>query len=201
MIHIGLTGGIGSGKSTIAKMWQELGATVLDADQVSRALTAPHGAAIPAILEAFGPTMLNPDQSLNREAMRALVFSDPSKKVLLESILHPMIAKTSQEQIDLARQSGVNILIHDIPLLVESKLWLDKVDKVLVVDCSVSTQIERVKARSGLSTEQIEKIIQSQASRQQRLAAADWVIDNEHQSLKALRQAVKELYELALRSA
>jgi dephospho-CoA kinase len=198
MIHIGLTGGIGSGKSTIAKMWQELGATLLDADQVSRSLTAQGGAAIQAIRQVFGEQMLNPDQSLNRDAMRALVFSDPSQKTLLESILHPLIAQESEEQIKSAKAHGVQVLVHDIPLLVESKLWLKRVDKVLVVDCSIEKQIQRVKARNGLSTEQIQKIIQAQASRQQRLAVADWVIENEHQSLEELRLAVQKLYQLAL---
>jgi dephospho-CoA kinase len=198
MIHIGLTGGIGSGKSTVAKMWQDLGAHLLDADQVSRALTAKDGAAIKAIEETFGVQMLNADRSLNRDAMRALVFSDPTQKTKLEGILHPMIAKESEHQINLAQQSGVRVLIHDIPLLVESPKWLQRVDKVLVIDCSKETQIKRVKARNALSTEQIEHIIQSQASRQARLAVADWVIENEHQSLGELRQAVKELYTLAL---
>ena len=133
MIHIGLTGGIGSGKSTVAKMWQDLGATLLDADQVSRSLTAPHGAAIKAIEQHFGPSVLTPDQALNRDVMRALVFSDASKKALLESILHPMIAQESERQIALARQSGTQVLVHDIPLLVESKKWLSQVDKVLAL--------------------------------------------------------------------
>ena len=198
MIHIGLTGGIGSGKSTVAKMWQDLGAHLLDADQVSRALTAKGGAAINAIEETFGVQMLNADRSLNRDAMRALVFSDPAKKALLEGILHPMIAKESEHQINLAQQSGAQVLIHDIPLLVESPKWLQRVDKVLVIDCSKETQIKRVKARNALSTEQIENIIQSQATRQARLAVADWVIENEHQSLDELRQAVQKLYTLAL---
>ena len=201
MIHIGLTGGIGSGKSTVAKMWQDLGATLLDADQVSRSLTAPHGAAIKAIEQHFGPSVLTPDQALNRDVMRALVFSDASKKALLESILHPMIAQESERQIALARQSGTQVLVHDIPLLVESKKWLSQVDKVLVVDCSKQVQIERVKARSGLSTAQIEKIIHAQASRAERLAVADWVIDNDHQSLESLKRIVQDLYEEALRLA
>ena len=142
--------------------------------------------------------MLNADRSLNRDAMRALVFSDPAKKALLEGILHPMIAKESEHQINLAQQSGAQVLIHDIPLLVESPKWLQRVDKVLVIDCSKETQIKRVKARNALSTEQIENIIQSQATRQARLAVADWVIENEHQSLDELRQSVQKLYTLAL---
>jgi len=198
MIHIGLTGGIGSGKSTVAKMWQDLGATLLDADQVSRALTAQGGAAIKAIRETFGERMISTDQSLDRDAMRALVFSDPSQKALLEGILHPMIAEASERQINLAKERGAQVLIHDIPLLVESKQWLKRVDKVLVVDCSHETQIKRVQARNGLSTEQIEKIIQTQSTRQARLAVADWVIDNEAQSLDELKAQVQKLFHLAL---
>jgi dephospho-CoA kinase len=201
MIHIGLTGGIGSGKSTVAKMWQDLGATLLDADQVSRSLTAPHGAAIEAIEQHFGASALTPDRAMNRDVMRALVFSDASKKALLESILHPLIAQESERQISLARQRGTRVLVHDIPLLVESKKWLSLVDKVLVVDCSEQVQMERVKARSGLDTAQIQKIIQAQASRAERLKVADWVIDNDHPSLESLKSTVQDLYAQALRLA
>ncbi len=197
MIHIGLTGGIGSGKSTVARMWQDLGATLLDADQVSRSLTAPKGAAMAAIRTHFGPDMITPEGALDRNKMRELVFSDPSKKSLLEHLLHPMIAQTSERQIQAAKDQGVQVLIHDIPLLVESKKWLGLVDKVLVVDCSPETQIQRVKARSALSTEQIENIMRAQASRQERLQVADWVIENEHQSLEDLKVAVQALYSLA----
>ncbi len=197
MIHIGLTGGIGSGKSTVARMWQDLGATLLDADQVSRSLTAPKGAAMEAIRTHFGPDMITPEGALDRNKMRELVFSDPSKKSLLEHLLHPMIAQASERQIQAAKDQGVQVLIHDIPLLVESKKWLGLVDKVLVVDCSPETQIQRVKARSALSTEQIENIMRAQASRQERLQVADWVIENEHQSLEDLKVAVQALYSLA----
>ena len=148
MIHIGLTGGIGSGKSTVAKMWQDLGATLIDADQVSRSLTAPKGAAIEAIRLAFGPDFITPEEALHRDAMRELIFSDPMKKTLLESILHPLIAQTSERLVQEAKASGAQVLVHDIPLLVESKTWLTQLDKVLVVDCSEDTQIKRVQARS-----------------------------------------------------
>ena len=197
MIHIGLTGGIGSGKSTVANMWHDLGATLLDADQVSRSLTAPNGAAIEPIRTLFGPDMITQDGALDRNKMRAVVFSDPSKKSLLEHILHPMIARASERQIQAAKDQGVQILVHDIPLLVESKTWLALVDKVLVVDCSPETQIQRVKARSALSTEQVQSIMRTQASRQERLQVADWVIENEHQSLDELKARVQDLYQLA----
>jgi len=198
MIHIGLTGGIGSGKSTIASMWQELGATLIDADQVSRSLTAANGAAIQALRSAFGPGVITPEQALNRDAMRELIFSDPKKKELLESILHPMIAQTSEQEIKQAKERGAQVLVHDIPLLVESKKWLSRVDKVLVIDCSEDTQIQRVQARNALSVEQILKIIRAQASRRERIQVADWVIQNDHQSLEDLRQIVKSLFALAL---
>jgi dephospho-CoA kinase len=198
MIHIGLTGGIGSGKSTVAHMWQDLGATLLDADQIARSLTAPNGAAIEAIRTCFGTGMITQDGALARDKMRELVFSDPAQKLRLEQILHPMIAEESERQIQAAKDQGVQVLVHDIPLLVESKKWLALVDKVLVIDCSPETQIKRVKARSALSTEQILKIIHAQASRQERLQVADWVIENEHQNLEDLKAAVQALYPLAL---
>ena len=201
MIHIGLTGGIGSGKSTVANMWQELGATLIDADQISRSLTAANGAAISSLRLAFGPGIITPEQALNRDAMRELVFSDPLKKELLEGILHPLIAQVSELEIKQAQESGAQVLVHDIPLLVESKKWLSKVDKVLVIDCSEDTQIQRVQARNALSVEQIQKIIRTQASRRERIEVADWVIQNDHQSLEDLRQIVKSLYTLALGSS
>jgi len=197
MIHIGLTGGIGSGKSTVAKMWQDLGATLIDADQVSRSLTAPKGAAIEAIRLAFGPDFITPEEALDRDAMRELIFSDPMKKTLLESILHPLIAQTSERLVQEAKASGAQVLVHDIPLLVESKTWLTQLDKVLVVDCSEDTQIKRVQARSSLALEQIQSIIRSQATRRERLQVADWVIQNDHRSLDELRDIVKGLYAIA----
>jgi dephospho-CoA kinase len=133
--------------------------------------------------------------------MRELVFSDPLKKELLESILHPLIAQASELEIKKAKESGALVLVHDIPLLVESKKWLSKVDKVLVIDCSEDTQIQRVQARNALSVEQIQKIIRTQASRRERIEVADWVIQNDHQSLEDLRQIVKSLYTLALGSS
>ena len=197
MIHIGLTGGIGSGKSTVATMWQDLGATLIDADQVSRSLTAPKGAAIEAIRLAFGPDLITPDGALHRDAMRELIFSDPLKKTLLESILHPLVSQTSERLVQEAKASGAQVLVHDIPLLVESKKWLSQVDKVLVIDCSEDTQIKRVQARSSLGLEQIQSIIRSQATRRERLQVADWVIQNDHRSLDELRDLVKGLYAIA----
>jgi dephospho-CoA kinase len=129
--------------------------------------------------------------------MRELIFSDPMKKTLLESILHPLIAQTSERLVQEAKASGAQVLVHDIPLLVESKTWLTQLDKVLVVDCSEDTQIKRVQARSSLGLEQIQSIIRSQATRRERLQVADWVIQNDHRSLDELRDIVKGLYAIA----
>jgi dephospho-CoA kinase len=160
-------------------------------------LTAPKGAAIEAIRLAFGPDFITPEEALHRDAMRELIFSDPMKKTLLESILHPLIAQTSERLVQEAKASGAQVLVHDIPLLVESKTWLTQLDKVLVVDCSEDTQIKRVQARSSLGLEQIQSIIRSQATRRERLQVADWVIQNDHRSLDELRDIVKGLYAIA----
>ena len=172
---IGLTGGIGSGKSTVADMLAARGATLVDTDVIAHRLTAPGGGAMPPIREAFGAGVVAPDGSLDRAAMRRIVFSDAEARRRLEAILHPMIRAESERQIAAAR-GAYTVLV--VPLLVESGGWRERVDRVLVVDCPVEVQVERVMRRSGLPREQAEAIVAAQATREARLAAADDVIDN-----------------------
>ena len=193
-LRIGLTGGIGSGKSTVGQMLQARGAAVIDADAIARQVTAAHGAAMPAIAQTFGPEFITADGALDRERMRVHVFSQPQAKQALEAIIHPLVAQETQRQAQEALAKGYNTLVFDVPLLVESGArWRTQVDRVLVVDCSEATQIQRVMARNGLSRETVQSIIAAQASRAQKLAAADWVIDNDDISLEDLRAHVESL--------
>jgi dephospho-CoA kinase len=190
-IRIGLTGGIGSGKSTVAALLVETGARLIDTDAISRGLTAPGGAAMPPIAEAFGPEMVAPDGSLDRARMRAAVFADPPALQRLEAILHPLIGAETEAQAAAAPPGAA--LVFDVPLLVESGRWRRRVDRVLVVDCEAETQIARVMARSGWTREAVEAVLRQQATRAQRRAAADAVLHNEGLSLDALRAQVLTL--------
>ena len=193
-LRLGLTGGIGSGKSTVASILARAGAAVMDADAISRSLTQPGGRAIPAILAEFGETLISPDGAMDREAMRALVFSNPSSKRQLEAIVHPLVGQVLQEQSHAAVAAGHACLVYDVPLLVESgDRWRRQVDWVCVVDCEVETQIQRVMARNQLGRADIERIISQQASRQQRLTCADAVIFNEGIDLTHLEHLVHEM--------
>jgi dephospho-CoA kinase len=193
--RLGLTGGIGSGKSTVAQFLAEEGATILDADAVSRSVTQAGGLAIPAILANFGEHMLTADGALNRDAMRSLVFSNPDLKRQLEAIVHPLVGQLMAEQTQAAIAKGTRCLVFDVPLLVESiQRWRPQVDAVCVVDCQTETQIQRVMARNALSRHEIERIIGHQATREQRLASADVVILNEGIDLAQLRQKVHEMW-------
>lgn len=174
---IGITGGIGSGKSLVADTFAARGAGLVDTDVIAHQLTAPGGAAIAAIRAAFGDGVIAADGRMDRQAMRALVFQAPEKRQQLEAILHPMIQAEAMAQIEAARTHFPYVLVA-VPLLVESGHWKSRVDRVLVVDCPEAIQVERVKSRSGLSTEQVQAIMAAQATRAQRLAAADDVIDN-----------------------
>jgi len=192
-LRLGLTGGIGSGKSTVAQMLAARGAAVIDSDAIARSVTAANGSAMPAIAQEFGKEFVAPDGSLDRDRMRALVFSDPSAKLRLEAIVHPLVGIATQAQAQAAVQAGHTLLVFDVPLLVESPRWRKLVDKVLVVDCLESTQITRVMARSGLTREAVENIIRAQATRVQRLAAADITLFNEGLHLEQLQQSVDAL--------
>ena len=175
---IGVTGGIGSGKSTVADLLAERGAAVVDTDRIAHALTAPGGDAIGPIRAAFGDSVIDADGRMDRAAMRALAFSDPAARRRLEAILHPMIRARTQADIDAAIRAGAPYVLVAVPLLVESGDWRGRYDRVLVVDCPPEVQVERVMRRSGLAREQVDAILAAQASRAQRLAAADDVIDN-----------------------
>lgn len=193
LIKLGLTGGIGSGKSTVAAALQEAGAAVVDADAISRSTTAAGGAAMPAIAQQFGPQFVDPHGALNRNAMRELVFAKPEARLQLEAIIHPLVGQETTRQTQAALDAGKKLVVFDVPLLVESAHWRDRVDRVLVVDCRVDTQMERVMTRSQLTREAVQAIIAQQASREQRLAAADLVIYNDGLSLEELRQQAREI--------
>jgi len=192
-LRLGLTGGIGSGKSTVAQMFAARGAAVIDSDAIARSVTAANGSAMPAIAEAFGKEFVTAEGALDRDQMRALVFSDPSAKQRLEAIVHPLVGMATQAQAQAAIQAGHTLLVFDVPLLVESPRWRKLVDKVLVVDCLESTQIARVMARSGLARDAVQNIIRAQATRAQRLAAADITLFNEGLDLAQLQRAVVAL--------
>ena len=188
--RLGLTGGIGSGKSTVAQILASAGAAIMDADAIARSITAPHGAAIAPIAEAFGPQAIGADGALDRAYMRQLVFQDATARQRLEAITHPLIAQLTEQQALQAQQLGARLLVFDVPLLVESGRWRQQLDAVLVVDCEPETQIQRVMARNGLERTAVEKILAAQARRQQRMAAADYVIYNDGIDLAALRTEV-----------
>jgi dephospho-CoA kinase len=188
--RLGLTGGIGSGKSTVARMLQTHGATVIDADAISRACTAPNGRAILAIATTFGAEFVAADGSLDRERMRTLVFQKPSARQALEAIVHPLVGDEIKRQTETA---ATPCIVFDIPLLAESPRWRKQLDRVLVVDCLRATQSRRVQQRSGWSDETIDAAIRNQATRQQRLASADVVVYNDGLSLEQLQHEVAKV--------
>lgn len=175
---IGLTGGIGSGKSTIANLFVERGAALVDTDQIAHELTAPGGAAIEPIRAAFGDAAIAADGRMDRAYVRSLAFSQPAARLQLEAILHPLIREGTRRGIESAIEAGAPYVLVAVPLLVESRDWRGRYQRVLVIDCPPEIQIERVMRRSGLERAQVEAIMSAQASRDQRLAAADDVIDN-----------------------
>ena len=191
-LKIGLTGGIGSGKSTVARRFADLGALVVDSDALAQALTAPGGAAIPAIAAAFGPDMIATDGSMDRAKMRALVFAQPAERQRLEAILHPMIGEATRAQA--SRAGAGQAIVFDVPLLTESGTWRGRVDRVVVVDCLEVTQVARVVQRSGWTADAVERTIAQQATRAQRRAIADAVIVNEELALAQLEGEVDALW-------
>jgi dephospho-CoA kinase len=192
-IRLGLTGGIGSGKSTVAGMLADLGATVVDADAISRAVTAPGGAAIGPLKDAFGAGMVSPEGGLDRDAMRELVFADPTARRRLEEIVHPLVGAAIAAHTEAALAAGARCVVLDIPLLVESGRWRKALDRVLVVDCQEETQCARVSARSALAPTAVRQIVAAQAPRLTRLAAADYVIFNDGISIEQLGRTVGQL--------
>lgn len=189
-LRLGLTGGIGSGKSTVATLLQELGADVIDADAISRACTLKGGSAIPLIEQQFGSAYIGADGGLDRSRMRERIFDHPPSRALLESIVHPIVAREIQAR---AATSISRCLIFDVPLLVESPRWRQQLDLVLVVDCQIETQITRVGRRSGLDETAVQNIIKAQSSREKRLAAADVVIYNDGDQIADLRRTVTQM--------
>ena len=198
MLRLGLTGGIGSGKSTVAQFLVGQGAALVDADAISRAVTATGGSAIAQIAQMFGREALTAHGAMNRDVMRQRAFEDPNIKRQLEGIIHPLVGAESARQAQVALQAGRALVVFDVPLLVESQTWRQKLGKVLVVDCEKATQISRVKARDGAKNawtqEAIERAISTQASRAQRLAAADLVIFNDGLTLAELAEQVRQVY-------
>jgi|JI7StandDraft_1071085.scaffolds.fasta_scaffold00949_22 dephospho-CoA kinase len=190
-VRVGLTGGIGSGKSTVAAMLAELGATVIDADAISRASTAAGGSAMGAIRAHFGPEFVTANGALDRDRMRARVFSEPAARAELEAIIHPLVRAEMAARCA-AMRGGCAVL--DLPLLAESPLWQAQVDCVWVVDCTPETQVSRVMARNQWTREQVEAVLAAQATRAERLALADVVIHNDTATLNELRQEITKRY-------
>jgi dephospho-CoA kinase len=200
MFSIGLTGGIGSGKSTVADLFAARGVPLIDTDLIAHQVTATGGIAMPLIANEFGDDFIAQDGSLDRAKMRTLVFSDDTAKARLEAIVHPLIRAETERQ-RMAAGGAYHIVV--VPLLVESGNWATRVSRVLVVDCPVETQIARVIQRNGFTRDQVLAIIAKQATREARLAAANDVIENgEDDSLDTLGQRVEALHEryLALAS-
>ena len=194
---IGVTGGIGCGKTTVCDLFAAHGASIIDTDLIAHALTAPHGAAMSAIAKEFGPQFLSADGALDRARMRELVFRDTSAKARLEAILHPMIREQTAQA---AAQATGPYLMFVVPLLIESRTWRERVDRILVIDCPESLQIARVMARSNLSCEQVTAIMATQVARPVRLAHADDVIDNQG-DITALGEQIARLHQQYLACA
>jgi dephospho-CoA kinase len=187
---VGLTGGIGSGKSAAAAEFERLGATVVDTDAIAHELTATGGPAVSKIRKRFGSEVLDASGALDRKRMRDRVFADPAARKALEGLLHPLIREESRRRIE--RAPGPYV-VHVVPLLVESPDYRRRVDRVLVVDAPEELQLERVRRRSGLADDEVRAIVAAQATRAQRLAAADDVIENRG-TIDALREQVAALH-------
>lgn len=194
---VGLTGGIGCGKTTVADMFAALGASIVDTDVIAHSLTAPHGAAMPALLAEFGEDFATPDGALDRAKMRALVFTDDGARARLEAILHPRIRDATAAAAAIATGDYV---IFVVPLLIESGTWRERVTRVLAIDCPEEVQVARVMARNGMSEAQVRAIMAAQVTREQRRAAADDIILNDD-GLDALRPQVEVLHAMYLAQA
>ena len=190
MLRLGLTGGIGSGKSTVARMFEALGASLIDADQISRSCTLANGLAMPAIAKEFGPDFVTPEGAMNRDRMREHVFAHPEARHRLETIVHPLV---QQEMHRLSAASRAPCQVFDIPLLVESAHWRHALDRVLVIDCTTETQRLRVRVRNGWDDASIQAVIRQQSPRARRLEAADVVIWNDGVELDELRRTVQRV--------
>ncbi|MBU3625180.1 dephospho-CoA kinase [Polynucleobacter sp. JS-Safj-400b-B2] len=194
---IGLTGGIGSGKTAVSDQLAQLGAGVIDTDLIAHQITALNGVAVPLIQKQFGPEFIDPNGALDRAKMRTLVFADPHARKALEDITHPLIRAETIQQAKQLIQAKVLYLVFVVPLLIESGSWLSLLDYLVVVDCPKEIQIERVMHRSKLPRNEVESILKAQASRQERIAHADMVIENQG-SLDDLRAEVLKLHQKIL---
>lgn len=176
--RIGLTGGIGSGKSTFGALLQKRGAALVDSDQIARQVTGPEGAAIAAIAQRFGPEFVDDTGALDRGRMRELAYSAPDARTALEAIVHPLVSLHSSQQAQAAEDAGTRVIVFDVPLLVESGRWVQRLDAVIVIDCPPAVQIQRVMSRSGLNQSTVEAILAAQSPRNIRRASADIVVHN-----------------------
>lgn len=176
--RIGLTGGIGSGKSTFGALLQKRGAALVDSDQIARQVTGPGGAAIAAIVQRFGPEFVDDTGALDRGRMRELAYSAPDARTALEAIVHPLVSLHSTQQAQAAEDAGTRVIVFDVPLLVESGRWVQRLDTVIVIDCPPAVQIQRVMSRSGLNQSTVEAILAAQSPRNIRRASADIVVHN-----------------------
>jgi len=195
---IGLTGGIGSGKTAVSDLLGGCGAGIIDTDKISHQITTPGGKAIPLITKAFGSDFIDPQGALDRPRMRALVFEDPSSRQVLEKITHPLIQQEALKQALELAKSGVPYLVFVVPLLIESGFWTKLIDYLVVVDCPEETQIQRVMHRNNMTRSDVENILKAQTSRNARLATANAVIENLG-SLDELKLAVLKLHQQLLK--
>jgi dephospho-CoA kinase len=199
---VGLTGGIASGKSTVATMFSALGAAIVDTDVIAHQLTAGEniltrvGAAIPAITQAFGSTFIQSDGGLNRAMMRRHILNDSKERLRLEAILHPMIHYQAQS---LGNTLSGNYVIFVVPLLIESLQWRRQVDRILVIDCDLELQRQRLLQRAGITTMQADQLLAIQASREQRLMQADDTLDNTAMTIEQLQQHINQLHHIYLK--
>lgn len=195
---IGLTGGIGSGKTAVSNLLGELGAGVIDTDLISHQITAPGGKAIPLITKEFGDDFIDSQGALDRVKMRTLVFADSNARQALEKITHPLIQQETAKQAFELAKSGVPYLVFVVPLLIESGSWVKLIDYLIVVDCPEETQIQRVMHRSNMTRLDVENILKAQTSRNVRLAAANTVLENQG-SLDELKSEVLSLHQQLLK--
>ena len=192
-LRLGVTGGIGSGKSTFAAMLRDCGAALIDADAIARAVTEAGGPAIADIRDTFGADYIDAQGALDRVRMRALVFADAGAKERLEAIVHPLVGNAIAHAAAVAAQAGQRLIVFDIPLLTESPRWAHQLDAVLVVDCREETQVARVQARNGLTEDAIRAIMATQSSRAVRRAAADFVVYNDALTLSDLQTKARQV--------
>lgn len=192
--RVGLTGGIGSGKSTVAAFWVALGARLIDTDAIAREITAPGGAALMSLTKEFGAGVLDDQGGLDRARMRQMAFSDPTVRQRLEFHLHPMIGELAMRRASEGTEPPV--VLFDVPLLTDSSTWRRRCERILVVDCSEATQLARVQRRSGWPEDQVRRVIEQQSPRERRRAIADAVIDNDGASIEALQGEVDALWHL-----